>query len=448
MEQKRLPVGIKLGFGVCDLGGNLYFTIMGFYLLYFMTDVVKLAAGLAGTALFIGRIWDAVTDPAVGTISDHTVTRWGRRRPYMFVGAIFLFLLMIVIFINPHFSNQGTLFLWVAVVFCLLSTAYTLVNIPYGSLTPELTDDFNERTSLNGYRMSSAVVGTLLGAALVLPLAGIFANTDIGWPFMGGVMGLIMMAAALTTVFVVHEAPGPKAVTQTPVIRSYLQVLRQKPFLQALFPWTLHITGVTVIQGALLYYFRYVYGVEAAFQIALPILLVSSLVFIPVWVRVSRRIGKKLSYNLGMGFFAALILLFFLFASHLGLWFAYVIMGVGGIGFATNYVMPWAILPDVVEYDYAENGARREGVYYGMWTFMSKVGQAFAIALNGWILSGFGYRPDTTQTPLSLLGIKLLCGPIPVIFFIAGIVVLSFYPINQTFYDKIVAKVRTREAHS
>ncbi len=448
MEQKRLPVGIKLGFGVCDLGGNLYFTIMGFYLLYFMTDVVKLAAGLAGTALFIGRIWDAVTDPAVGTISDHTVTRWGRRRPYMFVGAIFLFLLMIVIFINPHFSNQGTLFLWVAVVFCLLSTAYTLVNIPYGSLTPELTDDFNERTSLNGYRMSSAVVGTLLGAALVLPLAGIFANTDIGWPFMGGVMGLIMMAAALTTVFVVHEAPGPKAVTQTPVIRSYLQVLRQKPFLQALFPWTLHITGVTVIQGALLYYFRYVYGVEAAFQIALPILLVSSLVFIPVWVRVSRRIGKKLSYNLGMGFFAALILLFFLFASHLGLWFAYVIMGVGGIGFATNYVMPWAILPDVVEYDYAENGARREGVYYGMWTFMSKVGQAFAIALNGWILSGFGYRPDTTQTPLSLLGIKLLCGPIPVIFFIAGIVVLSFYPINQTFYDKIVAKVRTREARS
>jgi glycoside/pentoside/hexuronide:cation symporter, GPH family len=446
MEQK-LPLRTKLGFGICDLGGNLFFTIMGFYLLYFMTDVVKLAAGLAGTALFVGKMWDAVTDPAVGTISDRTVTRWGRRRPFMFVGAIFLFLFMIVMFVNPHLRSQASLFVWVAIAYCLLNTAYTLVNIPYGSLTPELTDDFNERTVLNGYRMSSAVVGTLLGAALVLPLVGVMHNPDIGWPFMGGVMGLVMMAAAMTTVFTVREKPNRAPVQPIAVLKSYLEVLRQKPFLQALFPWTLHITGVTVIQGALLYYFRYIYHDEGAFQIALPLLLVSSLVFIPIWVRISRRIGKKLSYNIGMGFFAFIILLFFLLGSHVGIWFAYVVMGFGGIGFATNYVMPWAIIPDVVENDYAENGTRREGVFYGMWTFMSKVGQAFAIALSGWILSGFGYRPEAAQSSLSILGIRLLCGPIPVLFFVGGIVILSFYPITQAYYEKIVAKVRAREGN-
>ncbi|HUX21965.1 MAG TPA: MFS transporter, partial [Spirochaetia bacterium] len=151
-EKASLPLRTKLGFGICDLGGNLFFTIVGFYLLYFMTDVVGLAAGLAGTALMIGKIWDAVTDPAVGALSDRTTTRWGRRRPYMFVGAILLFLFMIVMFINPHLASQGALFVWVAIMYCLLNTAYTLVNIPYGALTPELTDDFNERTSLNGYR--------------------------------------------------------------------------------------------------------------------------------------------------------------------------------------------------------------------------------------------------------------------------------------------------------
>lgn len=445
-EKKSLSLGTKLGFGVCDLGGNLYFTIMGFYLLYFMTDVVKLAAGLAGTALMIGKIWDAVTDPAVGSFSDRTRTRWGRRRPYMFVGAILLFVFMIIMFINPHFGSQIALFVWVAVMFCLLNTAYTLVNIPYGALTPELTDDYHERTNLNGYRMSSAVVGTLIGALLVFPLVKLFGGPDIGWPFMGGVMGLVMMVVALITVFTIRENPDRKPEPRTNIIKGYFQVIKQKTFLQALFPWALHITGVTIIQAAIVYYFQYIYHNKSAFQLALGILLVSALVFIPVWVRISKWIGKKLSYNIGMGLFAAVVIVFFAFGHHFGVGFAYIVMGIAGIGFATQYVMPFAIIPDVVENDYAENGTRREGVYYGLWTFMSKLGQAFALALNGWLLTAFGYAPDVAQSPTSILGIRLLVGPIPALFFIIGIIVLSFYPINRKYYEQIVAKVKARDA--
>lgn len=444
VHRERLPLRIKLGFGICDLGGNLFFTIMGFYLLYFMTDIVKLGAALAGTALMVGKIWDAVTDPAVGTFSDRTNTRWGRRRPYMFVGAITLFIFMILMFVNPHLGTQGALFVWVAVMYCLLNTAYTLVNIPYGALTPELTEDFNERTALNGYRMSSAVVGTLLGAALVLPLTGLFKNPDIGWPFMGAVMGGIMMAVTFITIFAVREKPGARATTSAGIIKSYLQILKQKTFLQALFPWAFHITGVTIIQGALLYYFQYIYKDAGAFQIALLLLLVSSLVFIPVWVKVSKSIGKKLSYNIGMAFVAVMVVVLFVFGHHLGTTFAFVVMGLAGIGFATQYVMPYAILPDVVEYDYAESGVRREGQYYGLWTFTSKVGQAFAIALNGWILSAFGYVPNVAQSPQSIMAIRLLVGPVPAVFFVAGVIVLSFYPINAAFYEKIVQKIRSR----
>ncbi len=446
-ENGKLPVRTKLGFGICDLGGNLFFTMMGLYLLFFMTDVVKLAAGLAGTALMIGKIWDAVTDPAVGAISDRTTTRWGRRRPYMFVGAILLFIFMIVMFVNPHIATQGGLFVWVAIMYCLLNTAYTLVNIPYGALTPELTEDFHERTSLNGFRMSSAVIGTLIGAALVLPLTKVFANPDAGWPFMGAVTGGIMMAVAFITVFSIRESSvRKKAEANTGIFKSYFQVLKQKVFLQALFPYALHITGVTIIQGALLYYFRYIYHNEAAFQIAFVLLLVSSFVFIPIWVRVSKRIGKKLSYNLGMGLFAFLVVVFFVFGQTLGIVFAYVIFAVIGIGLATHYVMPFAIIPDVVENDYAENGTRREGVFYGLWTFTSKLGQAFAIALDGWILSAFGYVPNAPQSSMSILGIRLLVGPMAALFFLGGIIILSFYPINQKYYEKIVAKVKERDA--
>ncbi len=439
-DRQLLSTKVKIGFGICDLGGNLFFTIIGFYLLFFLTDIVKLAAGLAGTALMIGKIWDAVTDPAVGYLSDRTRSPMGRRRPYILAGSILLFFFMILMFFNPHISSQRNIFIWTAVVFCLLNTAYTLMNIPYGALTPELTSDFNERTVLNGYRMSFAVVGTFIGAGLVLPITGLFKNPDLGWTFMAGVMGGVMTATALVTFFTVKGMDRGKPVVHKNILRSYIEVLGLKPFILALLPWALHITGITVIQGALLYYFRYIYKAENYFQFALLALLLSSLIFIPIWVRVSKKIGKKLSYNLGMLIFSAAVIAFFFFGQRYGVNFAIGIMFIGGIGFSTQYVMPWAIIPDIVEYDAIKNSTRREGVFYGLWTFVSKFGQAFALALNGWVLSLFGYLPDVEQGRLSILGIKLLCGPIPALFFIAGVIILSFYPINRTFYNRMMSE--------
>jgi GPH family glycoside/pentoside/hexuronide:cation symporter len=109
--------------------------------------------------------------------------------------------------------------------------------------------------------------------------------------------------------------------------------------------------------------------------------------------------------------------------------------------------MPYAILPDVVEYDYAENGKKREGIYYGLWTFISKVGQSFAIALSGWVLALSGYLPGAASQPESaILGIRLLAGIIPAVFFLAGAAVHSFYPIDKAYYDALVEKIRRHEA--
>jgi glycoside/pentoside/hexuronide:cation symporter, GPH family len=445
LHSGKLSFGTKLGFGICDLGGNLFFTMMGFYLLFFMTDVVGISAGLAGTALMIGKVWDAITDPAVGYLSDRTRTRWGRRRPYMFVGSFLLFGAMILMFTAPEYSSQGQLFAWGAIMYCLLCTAYTLVNIPYGALTPELTTDYNERTVLNAFRMSSAVVGTMVGAALVLPIVGMAASVRAGWTLSGTVMGAIMMITGLITVFSVREPKHSEAQPVQNIFKSYAQVLGMKPFLTCLIPWTMHITGITIIQGALLYFYVYLYGDEGGFQLALVALLLSSMIFIPVWTIISKKIGKKKSYNTGMLIFAAAVLLLFLIGHRIPMEISYVIMAVGGIGLATQYVMPYSIIPDVVEYDYAENGIRREGVFYGLWTLTSKIGQAFAIALSGWTLSAFGYIPDVVQSDLSLLGIRLLCGPIPIIFFIIGVVVLSFYPITREKYEEILQKIALRE---
>ena len=440
-----LSMRTKLGFAVCDLGGNLFFTMMGFYLLFYLTDIIGLAAGLAGTALMVGKIWDAVTDPAVGYLSDRTRSSMGRRRPYMLYGSFLLLISMIVMFTNPGLSSEWGLFVWAALAYCLVNTAFTLVNIPYAAMLPELTRDFDQRTVLTGYRMTFAVVGTFVGAGLVLPLAGMFENASTGWSVMGGITGAIMLVTALITVWAIREPEHAEAPTKENIIRTYFEALKMKPFLLAVFPWILHTTGVTVIQGALLYYFRYIYDEESMFQLALVMLLASSIIFIPIWVAISKRIGKKLSYNIGMGIFAVVVIVFFVAGHRLGVTFALIAMAVAGTGFATHYVMPHSILPDVVEYDFSETAIRREGVFYGLWTFAAKIGQAFAIALSGWILSAFGYSALSDQTDLAKVGIRLLVGPVPALFFIAGIVVLSFYPINHEFYENVVEKIRRRE---
>ena len=447
----KLSRKIKLGFGVGDLGGNLFFTIIGFWLLNFLTDSFGLAAGAAGTALFIGKMWDAVTDPAVGYLSDRTYTKWGRRRPYMFVGAIFLFIFMILMFASPNITSQPGKFAWVATIYCLLNTAYTLVNIPYSALTPELTSDFDERTTLNGYRMSFAVVGTLIGAGAFLPLVGILGGGSTGYLITGTIMGAIMALVTMITVITVKEQLGAPVKSNVRVIRSYLQVLGLKEFLTILLPYAFHITGITIIQASLIYYFRYIYEQEGLFSLALLVLLVVCLALIPVWVVISKSIGKKNSYNVGMSIFLVAVVAFFFLGPGLPVWFSFVVFAVAGIGYATNYVMPYSIVPDVVEYDFAETGSRREGVFYGMLLFSSKVGQAFALALTGWILAAFQYvAPPVTgeflaQSDTAVLGIRLLTGPIPAFFFLLGIIVMSFYPISRAVYEQIMKKVEDRE---
>jgi len=314
MEPQKLTLKTKVGFGICDLGGNLFFTVIAFLLLNYLTDTVGIAAGLAGTIVMIGKIWDAVTDPVIGYISDRTVTRWGRRRPFILFGSFPLFIAMIIMFTNPGLEGQTALFIWGVTAFCFLCLAYTLVNIPYSALTPELTRDFHERTALNGYRFGFAVVGTLVGAGAALPLVNAFADKNTGFTVMGALFGFAMLVTALVTFFTVREPEDPEMPTEG-FFRTYLKVFRSRPFVMIMLTYALHITALTLVSGIAIYYFKYIHNDEPKTTIAMLILLATAMVFIPVSVVISKRIGKKLVYGIGMFVFAAAIMLLF-FLGH------------------------------------------------------------------------------------------------------------------------------------
>ncbi len=436
----KLRLKTALGFSIGDIGGNLYFSIIGFIFIFYLTEQLGLSGTLAGTSMLIGKIWDAVTDPIVSSISDRTKSKFGRRRPFIFWGALLLAVSMVLMFSMPRLGTDTKTFIAATMLFCLLGTGYTLVNIPYCSLQPELTDDYHEKTKLTSFRMGFAILGTLL-AVTARPIAEAIGIDDGGWTIMAIIMGSVILLSSWVTVFTVKEDMHIELKKQKSIKASYKEIILNREFLYALIPWTLFVTGVTVIQGSFLYYFKYIFKQQSMFEIALFGLIIISLICLPLWVNISKKISKAHSYILGMGFFSLGLLISYLLSPKFGALFAVIVISISGIGFSTHYIMPHSIIPDIIELDAVRTGIRREGVFYGIWNFLMKCGQALAGLLIGITLDIVNFvppsRPDeiVVQSQKTLDGITLLCGPIPVILIIIGILVLRKYPINDKYYN-------------
>jgi glycoside/pentoside/hexuronide:cation symporter, GPH family len=446
---RKLSLGTKLGFGVCDLGGNLFFTAMGFWTLNYLTDTVMLGAAAAGIAIMIGKLWDAVTDPMMGYISDRTRSRWGRRRPYLLFGAIPLFLTMWLFFTNPHLEGrQALLTVWAAVALCLLNTAYTIVNIPYSSLTPEMTDDYNERSVLNGFRFCFAGVGTIIGVLALIPINS-FANKSSGYSMIGGILGFIMAVTALITFFSIREPGHEKAQRPTEgFFDTYAIVFRNKPYLIILFTYALNISALAFVQTIVAYYYKYIFHDEGSTFLAMGALIIVAIAFIPVSVLVSKKIGKKRSYQICFLILSISCLVLFFLGHILGKWFFFGMMIFAGIGLGFGYSAPWAMVPDTIEYDAIKTGKRKEGAFYGMWTFVSKIGNSIALALTGGILGWAKYVPNVEQSPSSIFAIRLIVGPIPALVFLGALILVQFYPLDEKAYAALLEEKAKKEAEA
>lgn len=445
MDSKKLSVGQKLGFGIFDLGGNMLFTLMSFWALKYLTDTVGIAAAAAGMAVMIGKAWDAVTDPMMGYLSDRTISRWGRRRIYLLFGAVPMFLTMALFFTAPSYLPSSTHFLWAVVALMLLNTASTVINVPYSSLTPELTSDYNEQSSLNGYRFGCAVFGTIAGAAAVQPLVQIFARPGSpdplkdsqGFSMMGIILGAVMALVTILTFFGTKEKKHTREdIPKEGFFTTYFGVFRNKPFVILLLTYALHMTGISFLTTILSYYTENVLKRPEVTTIAMVILLVTAMLFIPVSVQVSKKIGKKRTYQICFAIISSACIALY-FAGHtLPLGFFYAVLLYAGIGVGFSYVAPFAMVPDAIENEAAATGRRTEGSYYGMWTFISKLGTALAIFISGKVLSMGGYLEHqsgelVSQPPEVFDAIRLVIGPLPMVVLAGAFILMQFYTLDE-----------------
>jgi len=534
-KTETLNFSTKLAYGAGDLGAAITANILVFYLLYFFTNVAGLSAGLAGSILMIGKISDAINDPIVGILSDRTKTPLGRRIPWMFWGTIPFGLIYLLQWIVPKFSDNVTinnwlLFSYYVLIGILFNIAYTAVNLPYTALTPELTQDYNERTRLNSFRFSFSIGGSILSLILAQVIFGEYKNQEIeAYWILGLVCSLISIIAIFWSTFRIQErgkqpllkslyrkylgyslislsiillgyfikvlitiqslntiaitsliislllggfgltlldlktedhllAPEVNVTTENIEIEPQLSFFQQlkiafknRAFLYVIGIYLCSWLAVQLTASILIYYVvNWLKQPESTFPIIAIAVQGTALLMLFVWKAVSTKFGKKAVYFMGSGvWIIAQGGLFLLQPEQTNL--IYILAVLVGFGVSVAYLIPWSMIPDVIELDELETGQRREGIFYGFMVLLQKFGLAFALFIVGIALDLAGFieqipgQPIPIQPDSALLAIRLAIAPIPTVALIGGVILAYFYPITESVHQEIRLKLQAKK---
>ncbi|MBC8162147.1 MAG: MFS transporter [Roseiflexaceae bacterium] len=455
-SDERLRITEKLAFGAGDLGPAIATAVSSFFQLIFLTTVAGLRADVAGLILLVAKIWDAFNDPVIGWLTDRTSSRFGRRRPWLLFGAIPFGLSFFLMWLVPPFDDTGKFFYYLLTVL-LFDTAFTIVNVPYTAMTPELTSDYDERTSLNSYRFAFSIGGGLLAAYFHLNIVNGFCvnatactvdEQRTGYLVAAAVWGVcsalpFFWCFAGTRERHVVTADAPK---QIGILEQVRVAFKNRAFLFVIGIYLFSWLAVQITASVIAFYVTF--WLQRADLIPIVLLAVQGSAFVAlfIWSAVSRRIGKKAVYIIGMTFWILVQSAFF-FVQPDQVELAIALAALAGVGLATAYLIPWSMMPDVIELDELETGQRREGVFYGFMVLLQKVGLALGLYLVGLALQlqGFDQNAPAGQQPESaLLAIRLMIGPVPTFILICGIVLAAFYPITKQKHEEILAQLRER----
>ncbi len=411
----------------------------------FYTDTLGVSMSTVGLILMAVRLFDAVTDPVIGYLSDITSSRFGRRKPYIVLGAIGLAVSVLFLFRPPDLSAGGMPVYFGFWLFALFFF-WTLVTIPYESLGPEITTDYHERTSLFSVRDGFLILGTLLAAASPILIDG--AMKTLGKLSSDqerfSIMAFFLAPMILTTSFYcIYRIKEPRTRNRRDgLFKGFSVVFKNRPFLILIAGYMISAIGSNLPATLILYYVEYVLDAQNA-EWFLLIYFLTGILFLPLWLMVSRKIGKKKAWIMSMvintGAFSCV---FFLGPGDA---VAYgVLVFLSGIGFGAGLALPSSIQADVIDYDQMLTGQRREGRYIGLWSIAKKMSAALGIGMGLILLGNSGYSPNTEQGESVVMMLRVLYALVPCLCNILSIAIISLYPISEQKYAQIRKIIDTR----
>lgn len=392
-----LPLTLKAGWGLGTLSVAISMTVQNMLVLRFMTDFVGIGAALAGLIIAGSKIYDAITDPVMGVITDRTPSRFGRRRPYLLIGGILLSVSMIATFNVPSGLGEDGRAIYMALILLLFATSYTVFNVPYLAMPAEMTHSYHQRSDLISYRVYAVALSGMLASFMGPVLISNFGGGEAGHRVMSYVLAPIILCAAIVCFFATRNAPFTRQSEEKRLgfVQQVKLATQNRPFflLLAIKFCTLMNLGVSAAQP---FFFSHILKVSYTFLgtyvLTIQIALMLSQ---PLWLWVSRRLGKRRTYMVAL-LIALLVPLTWLWAGEGEPVILLLLRAIfGGLAAGGVLLMGQSLLPDTIEYDYLKTGLRREGVFAGLYTTVEKFAGAIGVAFVGTYLGAMGYVQST-----------------------------------------------------
>lgn len=454
-----VPLKVKIALGIGECTQAIYVFIAGFYLNVFFLETACLDPSYVGTIQLIGGIWDTINDPAIGLLSDRTRTRFGRRRPWLLGASVPAGLAYFAIWQTlDDDTGEGLKLFYYLVCYMSLSAAITAIQVQITSLTPELTSDYDERTALSTYRLAIANVFALICLFIHSTIVQSYdqEEKDVGYRVSASIFAPLIVMTALYAFFNINERWKEEEENDEKMnLCDSLKILfTNKAFIIVELVYLCGLTAVILIQTNLLLYAKYILDDEDAITYMILMVQGVALLALPFWLMFSKKFGKKQMYYLGGTLVGTAVFFLYFLDGKDDMWAAYVISFIAGFCLTVVYLVPYAMLPDVIELDEKKTGKRREGTYAGFFVVFMKTSVTLALASSNWILGAAGYEapesscgaetPDLLETQDETVKdvIRLLVGPIPTVLFFLATFFVYLFPITRDSHKEVAKEMK------
>ena len=464
----RLSFWMKLLYGSGDWGISSVGMMRSIFYAIYLTDVVGLEPRLASFGALVGIVWDAINDPIIGILSDRLRTRWGRRRPFLLWFAIPFGLSFIILWSAPDWESQTALLIYVTLSFMLADTLQTLISVPFLSLTPELTPDYDERTTLTSFRSLFQLMGALsvvvAAPAIVDMVLASGGTQQQGFVLVGAIFGSIGAIPLLLLGIFIRETSMPEQQQSMPFRETLSVAWENIPFRFAVGIHMLNWSAVDMVAITFPYFLLYwvaqgdllasirIFGFDLAYESAFfGILMSVCILFVPFWLWLSRIRNKREAYIVGMVFWVTVALMIYTIQPGQTAYLL-VIAALAGIGVSAAYVLPDSMFADVIEWDELRTGRRQEGIFYGIRTLIRKLTGALVIFITLQALGWAGYQSPPegvtqfVQSAPVLEMIRLLVSPFGATILFGTIIFAWLFPLSREKHARIQKLLEQRRA--
>lgn len=448
-EAAERPVRLRnlIGYGIGDIYGGGAFLIVGMLFMFFLTEVVGMKPALAGLMFGVGKIWDGISDPLMGFLSDRTKSKRGRRRVYFLWGILPIAFTFALLWVPIRSGSQLLLFAYYLFAYILLDAALTMVMTPYSALPAEMSSDFKTRNRLSTSRLLFSGLSSLIAAVVPKMIIDAFpGDPGRGHLAMGLVFGILF---ALPWAIVYHatwENSGRQAEEDdVNIFKDFITIFRNRSFRIHFLMYVLAYTAMDVLMALFTYYLTYYLERPKLYSLAMGSLMAAQLLMMPLYMAMANKKGKGPAYRLGMAVWIAGIVCASLLnaGSPLSLIVASCVLI--GMGTSAGVLIPYMILPFVIDVDELMTGRQRSGVYAGAMTLLRKLVQgALALPAIGFMLQGIGFTPGVAQPAITLARFQAFFIRVPTALMILGLLASTRFRITPETHAVLEAELVRR----